>query len=33
VVHHREHQRAIGMRSSTVAIRQRQLRDGGRFRH
>jgi hypothetical protein len=28
----REHQRAIGMRSSTVAMRQRQVRDGGRFR-
>ena len=27
----RGHQREIGMRSSTVAIPQRQLRDGGRF--
>jgi hypothetical protein len=27
-----EHQRATGMRSSTVAIRQRQMRDVGRFR-
>ena len=29
---HRAHRRATGMHSSTVAIRQRQLRDGGRFR-
>ena len=29
----REHQRAIGMHSRTVAIRQRKLRDGERFRH
>ena len=33
VVPHRGHQRAIGMHSSTVATQQRQLRDGGRFRH